>query len=102
MVTICKTTGKIANEYCSEKEEKSFITREHEPAIKPADWSYMLPKETCTEHNAETKKKENEVEIYNEKNKLNNDKKTNTTNKTNTSDKKTTSTTNKTNTKKEN
>lgn len=69
MITVCNVTGKIANEYCTDTAEKSFITREHEPAIKPSDWQYMLPKETCTEHNAETKKKEEEkkdedVDIY--------------------------------------
>lgn len=77
MVTVCDVTGKIANEYCSKKSEKSFITRDFEPQIKPADWSNMLPKETCTEHTAETKKKEeaekekdnekNEVDIYDDK-----------------------------------
>lgn len=68
MVTICNVSGKIANEYCSSTSEKSFITREYEPHIKPADWGYMLPTETCSTHNAETKKKEEEVQIYNSQN----------------------------------
>lgn len=76
-VTVCNVTGKIANEYCTDKAEKSFITREYEPPTKPADWQYMLPTETCTEHNEETKKKEEEeknkdteVDVYNDKSSL--------------------------------
>lgn len=67
-VKICKDTGKIASEYCQNTEEKTFIIRDGEPQVKPSDWQYMLPKDTCDTHTAETlkkeKEKENQVNIY--------------------------------------
>lgn len=69
-VKICKDSGKLASEYCQNTEEKSFISRDYEPEVKPNDWQYMVPTETCTVHTAETlkkeKEKENEVNIYKE------------------------------------
>lgn len=50
IVKICKDTGKIATEYCPNIEEKSFITRDYTPNIKPSDWAYMAPTETCNIH----------------------------------------------------
>lgn len=78
MVKICNETGKIANEYCPSTSEKSFITRDYEPQIKPSDWQYMLPKETCTVHNSSNRGQSNNnedneddiVDIY--KNNINN------------------------------
>jgi len=53
-VTICKGTGLIANEFCTDVETKVFITR---PETETGDWSkaadaaYMLiVKDTCTTH----------------------------------------------------
>lgn len=66
MVKICNDTGLLANQYCKKTSEKSFITRDYDPPIKPADWGYMVPKEECKEHNRSTvnKDKDDEVEIY--------------------------------------
>ena len=72
LVRICKDTNLIANEYCPNVEERSFITRDGVPAIKPSDWSYMLPTQTCNVHNENTKDQEentptdpdDEVDIY--------------------------------------
>lgn len=50
IVKICTETGKIATEFCPSTVEKSFITRDFVPNIKPADWQYMLPTETCDIH----------------------------------------------------
>lgn len=83
LVTICTETNLIANEYCPHTEERSFITREGEPSIKPSDWKYMLPTATCDKHNANTKKEEEEnnnstdpgngeIDIYNTDNKKKN------------------------------
>ena len=49
-VKICNDTGKLAAEYCPNTSEKSFISRDYEPATHPADWQYMVPTETCTVH----------------------------------------------------
>lgn len=49
-VKICSETGKLATEYCPNTEEKSFITRDYTPNIKPSDWGYMAPTETCNIH----------------------------------------------------
>lgn len=62
-VKICNITGKIANEYCKDTSEKSFITRDYDPPIKPSDWQYMVPKEECKEHNS-TNSNNNDVDIY--------------------------------------
>ena len=55
-VDICKETGLLANEYCTDKETKIFITR---PETETGNWSkakdaeYMLTiKDTCTTHTA--------------------------------------------------
>ncbi|MDD3303516.1 MAG: transglycosylase domain-containing protein [Clostridia bacterium] len=60
VVKICTVSGLIANNYCSNTENRSFITREGVPAIKPSDWKYMLPTATCNVHNEQTKKEEEE------------------------------------------
>ena len=49
MVKVCKKTGLLASDECTETEERSFITRDAEPDIKPRDWDYMLPTKTCEE-----------------------------------------------------
>lgn len=63
-VKICKDTGKIATEYCPNIEEKSFITRDYTPNIKPSDWAYMAPTETCNIHTSKqsTTNKDDEEE----------------------------------------
>lgn len=63
-VKICKDTGKIATEYCPNIEEKSFITRDYTPNIKPSDWAYMSPTETCNIHTSKqsTTNKDDEEE----------------------------------------
>lgn len=55
---ICKDTGKLANEFCTNTEEKVFITRPNSDTDtswqKAADAKYMAPTETCDTHkNAE-------------------------------------------------
>lgn len=84
MATVCKKTGKLAGENCTETEEKSFITRDSIPDIKPRDWDYMLPTETCNTCEKVVEKpkedeehEEDEVDIYNPDEK--NDSKTTTT-----------------------
>ena len=51
---ICKDTGKIANEFCSNVEEKVFITRQNSDTDtswqKAADAQYMAPTENCDIH----------------------------------------------------
>ena len=53
-VKICKETGKVANEFCRDTEEKVFITRkdsEQDTSWKSAeDAKYMAPIETCDVH----------------------------------------------------
>lgn len=49
-VKVCNETGKIATEYCPNTSEKSFITRDYTPSVKPSDWGYMAPTETCNVH----------------------------------------------------
>lgn len=53
-VKVCTETGKIANEFCPNVEEKNFITRpdsENNKAWQSAgDAQYMAPTETCTTH----------------------------------------------------
>ena len=57
---ICKDTGKIANEYCTNVEEKTFLVKPDKETKKLWTTSdggkYDIPTETCTEH------KEPEVE----------------------------------------
>lgn len=50
IVKICNETGKLATEYCPSVSEKSFITRDYTPNIKPNDWGYMVPTENCNVH----------------------------------------------------
>lgn len=54
-VTICKDSGKIANEYCPESSlvEKVYLSKEE--SSKTADSEYLLPTEICDIHNASTK-----------------------------------------------
>lgn len=51
---ICKETGKIANEFCKDVEEKVFITRENRDKDtswqSAADASLMAPTENCDKH----------------------------------------------------
>lgn len=49
-VKICTVSNKIATSYCPSTVDKSFITRDETPAIKPRDWGYMLPTATCDIH----------------------------------------------------
>lgn len=70
-VKICDDTGKIATEYCPHTSEKSFITRDYTPNIKPSDWQYMAPKDTCDKHTTKQSAKDEEeesdgVHIYND------------------------------------
>ena len=62
-VKICKDTGKLATEYCQHTEEKSFISRDYDPPTKPNDWQYMVPKDTCDLHTANSKNSD-KVKIY--------------------------------------
>ena len=54
--TVCKQTGLLATENCKDTETKVFITRPN--AVKDTSWksaadaSYMIPTESCTEHNS--------------------------------------------------
>ncbi len=52
-VEICSETKLLANEFCFATEQMSFITRDYVPHTLPRDWTYMLPTETCTVHNAD-------------------------------------------------
>lgn len=47
---ICKTTNKVAGEFCKTTERNVFITRDTESTAwkKAGDAKYMLPEETCT------------------------------------------------------
>ncbi|MFR2534578.1 MAG: transglycosylase domain-containing protein [Clostridia bacterium] len=51
---ICKDTGKIANEYCTNVEEKTFLVKPEKETKKLWTTSdggkYDIPTETCTEH----------------------------------------------------
>ena len=75
IVKICNETGKVATEYCPNTSEKSFITRDYTPNIKPADWGYMAPTETCNIHTSSqtsldsNEEKSNGVHIYTNTNK---------------------------------
>lgn len=76
-IKICNETGKIATDYCPSTTEKSFITRDYTPNVKPADWAYMAPTETCNIHNSKNSSSNNDeesdgVHIYTNKNKNNN------------------------------
>lgn len=67
-VKVCKDTGKLATEYCQNTEERSYISRDYDPPIKPSDWQYMVPKDKCDLHTANSVKNENnsDVKIYTE------------------------------------
>ena len=77
-IKICNETGKIATEYCPNTSEKSFITRDYTPNVKPADWAYMAPTETCNVHTSKNSSSSNDEEesngihIYKNTNKNNN------------------------------
>lgn len=53
-VKICKETGKIANEFCTDVEEKVFITRPNSESDtswqSASDAQYMAPTATCDKH----------------------------------------------------
>lgn len=51
-VKICKETGKLANEFCKDVEERVCITRDPNDTSwkSAADAQYMAPTETCTTH----------------------------------------------------
>lgn len=53
---ICTVSGKVANEFCTAKEKKIFITREAEKKNweKLGDAEYMLPEETCDQCKADS------------------------------------------------
>ena len=59
-VKVCNETNKLANDYCKDIVEKSFISRDYEPPIKPNDWGFMVPTDKCDVH---TTKVEEKVEI---------------------------------------
>lgn len=67
-VEICKETGKIAKEFCPEKEEKVFITRPNSDTDtswrSAADAKYMLTiKEECDKHTEEVDKEKPEIKL---------------------------------------
>lgn len=64
-IKICNETGKIATEYCPNTSEKSFITRDYTPNVKPADWAYMAPTETCNVHTSKNSSSSNDEEESN-------------------------------------
>lgn len=50
-VSICTDTGLIANEFCPNVEEKVLLAKEE--TAQTMDTPYLLPKDTCTKHNAQ-------------------------------------------------
>ena len=62
-VKICNETGKVATEYCPNTTEKSFISRDYDPPIKPNDWQYMVPQDKCDVHTTKTSTNNN-VNVY--------------------------------------
>lgn len=67
-VEICKETGKIAKEFCPEKEEKVFITRPNSDTDtswkSAADAKYMLTiKDECDKHTEEVDKEKPEIKL---------------------------------------
>lgn len=67
-VEICKETGKLAKEFCPEKEEKVFITRPNsdtDTSWKSAtDAKYMLTiKDECDKHTEEVDKEKPEIKL---------------------------------------
>ena len=64
MASICKESGKLATEYCPNVEERTFITRDEVPRVKPRDWSKMLIKDTCTIHTSASSSNNNDVNPY--------------------------------------
>ena len=61
MARVCAETKLLANEFCKNTVEMSFITRDYVPIAKSRDWIYMLPTQTCTTHNETTAKPEPEL-----------------------------------------
>ncbi len=53
-IKICKETGKVANEFCTDFEEKVFITRPNSDTDtswqSAADAKFMAPTQTCDKH----------------------------------------------------
>lgn len=67
-VEICKETGKLATEFCPEKEEKVFITRPNSDTDtswkSAADAKYMLTiKDECDKHTEEVDKEKPEIKL---------------------------------------
>ncbi len=67
-VEICKETGKLAREFCPEKEEKVFITRPNSDTDtswkSAADAKYMLTiKDECDKHTEEVDKEKPEIKL---------------------------------------
>ncbi|MDF2865999.1 MAG: glycosyl transferase family 51 [Clostridia bacterium] len=64
-VSICSETGLLATEFCPTPVTKSFITRDYVPGVKPSDWNFMIPTETCKVHTkAPVVVPPDEVDIY--------------------------------------
>lgn len=47
---VCEISGKLATEFCPTQKSLVCITRTVTPRIKPGDWAYMPPTETCEIH----------------------------------------------------
>lgn len=62
-VTVCNETGLLTTEFCPEPVTRSFITRDYVPNVKPRDWGFMVPTNTCNVHTTAPSKPE-EVDIY--------------------------------------
>ncbi|MEG2348048.1 MAG: transglycosylase domain-containing protein [Clostridia bacterium] len=66
-VTVCSESGMLATAFCPKKVEKSFITRDTVPNIKPTDWKFMAPTETCKIHTkASETEDDGKIDIYKE------------------------------------
>jgi penicillin-binding protein 1A len=64
MAKVCTVSGLLASSSCKSTVEKSFITRDGTPTIKPSDWSYMLPTSTCDKCKSQSKTSSDDVNIY--------------------------------------
>ncbi|MEG1705194.1 MAG: transglycosylase domain-containing protein [Clostridia bacterium] len=49
-VSICPDSGLLVTKFCPKPTNKSFITRDYVPDIKPSDWGFMVPIATCNIH----------------------------------------------------
>lgn len=75
-ITVCAESGKLPTQYCPTTVGRSFITRDYIPDVKPSDWQYMAPTETCPIHTKPVENNNNNnVDIYDkDKDKDKNDK----------------------------